>query len=202
MKSKFQYSIFRLQLCVIASGMKWSEAISSFRRNIIFLLSVVCCLSSLSSCQPQNTSFVNGMTLPDITIPDADEKNISLADYKGNIVLVDFWASWCKPCRKANPKLVRVYEKYENAQFKTAQRLIFISISLDSDRDAWQKAIKDDGLEKFIHLSELIGWKSSAVGLYKINAIPASFLLDENGIIIGKDLTAKDLDLILSKRVF
>jgi thiol-disulfide isomerase/thioredoxin len=141
------------------------------------------------------------MTLPDITIPDSSGNNIKLSDYKGSIVLVDFWASWCKPCRKTNPKLVKVAKKYEYAQFKNAQRFVVLSVSLDSEREAWLNAIKADGLENFLHVSELNGWKSAAVGLYKFNSIPASFLLDENGTIIGKDLSAKDLDLILSKRI-
>jgi len=182
------------------------KAISSFITKVFLLLSVVCFpiaigMLSLPSCQPQNTGFVNGMTLPNIAVPDSSGNKISLADYKGSIVLVDFWASWCKPCRKTNPKMAKVFKKYEYAQFKNAQRFVVLSVSLDSERDAWQEAIVKDGIESFIHASELNGWKSSAVGLYKINSVPASFLLDENGTIIGKDLTAKDLDLILSKRI-
>jgi thiol-disulfide isomerase/thioredoxin len=155
-----------------------------------------------ATCQQPQAGYVNGMTLPDITITDANGKSVSISDYRGNIVLLDFWASWCKPCRKANPKLVRLYEKYKHASFRNAERLVIISISIDNNREAWMKAIKEDGTEQFIHLSELNGWKSKAVDLYHIDAIPASFLLDENGIIIGKNLSEKDLDLILSKRVF
>jgi thiol-disulfide isomerase/thioredoxin len=170
--------------------------------SIFFLLSIVCCLSFLSSCDQPKSGFVNGMTLPNITVPDTTGKEVKLSDYKGSIVLIDFWASWCKPCRKVNPKMMKVYNKYENAQFKNAQRFVVLSVSLDSDKEAWLKAMKDDGIESFINLSELNGWKSSAVGLYKFSAIPASFLIDENGTIIGKDLQWRDLDLILSKRVF
>lgn len=142
------------------------------------------------------------MKLSNMAATDSAGKVIKLTDYKGSIVFIDFWASWCAPCRKANPKLLKVQKKYEFAQFKKAQRFVIIAISLDNDRKDWLKAVAKDGTEDFIHISELKGWNSKAVLDYKINAIPASFLIDEKGTIIGKNMNAQSLDLVLSKQLF
>lgn len=142
------------------------------------------------------------MKLSNMAATDSAGKVIKLTDYKGSIVFIDFWASWCAPCRKANPKLLKVQKKYEFAQFKKAQRFVIIAVSLDNDRKDWLKAITADGTEGFIHISELKGWNSKAVLDYKINAIPASFLIDEEGTIIGKNMNAQSLDLVLSKQLF
>lgn len=167
-----------------------------------FIPALFIALFFFAACQQKDTGFVNGMVLPNMSAPDSTGKVIELSDYKGSIVLLDFWASWCAPCRKANPKLLAVQQKYEYAQFKKAQRFVVLAVSLDNNKQDWLKAIDKDGTESFIHISELKGWKSKAILDYKINAIPASFLLDENGTIIGKNMTWRDLDLILSKQLF
>ncbi len=154
-----------------------------------------------SACGESSPKLINGKPLPDISLPDASGKEISIAELKGNIVLVDIWASWCKPCRKVNPKIVELVKKYEYAQFTNAQRFIIYSLSLDNDREAWLKAIKDDNLDWEWHVCELNGWKSKAVSTYGINSIPTTFLLDENGIIIGKNLGHRDIDKILQRRI-
>lgn len=143
------------------------------------------------------------MKLPDFSLPEAHQKKlIHLEALRGNIVLIDFWASWCTPCRKINPKILKVKQKYADAQFKTAQQFLVLSISLDTDSNSWAKAILQDKLENdFIHASELNGWQSETAQKLNVNAIPASYLVDEKGLIIGKDLAWRDLDLILSKRL-
>lgn len=164
---------------------------------------VLLTLFTLSACKNSDADLVNGMPLPDFSIPEIEtHKTIHKTDLKGNIVLVDFWASWCAPCRKVHPKILKIKQKYERAQFQQAEQFIVLSISLDTDSSAWQKAIQSDKIGKdFLHASELNGWQSETAQKLKINAIPASYLIDENGLIIGKNLAWRDLDLILSKRL-
>lgn len=155
---------------------------------------------AMTSCQNTDGRLMNGMQLPDIELPDADGNMISLSSLQGKMILVDVWASWCTPCRKQNPKIVSIYNKYKNTEFEGADGFVVFNISLDSDREAWLKAIKDDKLAWPYHVSELKGWDSKAVETYKIDAVPTSFLIDETGMIIGTDLTTRELEKILQKR--
>jgi peroxiredoxin len=124
-----------------------------------------------------------GSKAPDFTAPSPDGKMISLSDVMGKYTIIDFWASWCKPCRRENPNVVNVYNKYHN------QGLEIISVSLDKDgqKERWLKAIRDDKLT-WHHVSNLKQWKDPIAGLYNVRSIPATFLLDENGVIIAKNL--------------
>ncbi|WP_316847880.1 TlpA disulfide reductase family protein [Pedobacter psychrodurus] len=124
---------------------------------------------------------------PDFTLPDRDGKNVTLSSLKGKVVLVDFWASWCAPCRKENPNLVKAYAKYHDKGFE------IIGVSLDNKKDAWLKAIEADQLG-WMHVSDLKGWKSDLAAEYGIKAIPTSFLVDASGKIIAKDLRGDQLD--------
>jgi thiol-disulfide isomerase/thioredoxin len=129
-----------------------------------------------------------GSEAPPIVLQSIEGKKLSLADYKGKIVLVDFWASWCQPCRRANPDLVRLYKKYQS------DRVEFIGVSLDDNMDSWKRAVKNDGLT-WPQVSELKKWDSRCVEDYKISAIPYSILLDEEGKIVAKGLSPEDLEL-------
>ena len=151
-------------------------------------------------CQSTEGKLMNGMQLPDIELPDANGQTISLSSLQGKLVLVDVWASWCTPCRKQNPKIVEIYNKYKDTSFDGAEGFVVYNISLDSDREAWLKAIKQDKLSWPTHVSELKGWESEAVELYNIDAVPTSFLIDQNGMIIGTDLNYRQLEQILQKR--
>ena len=113
-------------------------------------------------------------------------KKIKLSDIKGKYILVEFWASWCGPCRKANPGLVRVYELYKNKGFE------IIGVSKDQDRDSWIKAIEKDNLI-WENVSDLLGSENEAVLIYGINSIPDNVLIGEDGIIIGRKLNSKSL---------
>jgi thiol-disulfide isomerase/thioredoxin len=135
-----------------------------------------------------------GVVAPDFTMNDPEGKPIQLSSLRGKVVLIDFWASWCGPCKKENPELVKLYQKYHGKGFE------ILGVSLDKSKDDWVKAIKDDQLT-WLHVSDLQFWQNAAARLYAINGIPLSFLLDKDGKIVAKGLTpdqiAEKLDKIL-----
>ncbi len=134
-----------------------------------------------------------GKVAPAIDLPDTDGKSLPLANLKGKIVLVDFWASWCRPCRKENPNVVRLYDQYKNKGFEV------YSVSLDKTKEKWLAAIEQDNLKWDAHVSELQGWKSSAAGAYGVKSIPQTFLLDGEGKIIAKNLRGGALEAKLKE---
>lgn len=142
-----------------------------------------------------------GQPAPNFTLPDQNNKSVSLSDFKNKVVLIDFWASWCKPCRIENPKLVKLYKEYSNKDFE------IISVSLDGtarqkdSRSAWLKAIKDDNLSPWIHLSELKGWETYVREIYNFNSIPYTVLVDKEGKIVAKNLRGLDLELRIKKLI-
>lgn len=122
----------------------------------------------------------------------ANNRTVSLADFRGKYTLLDFWASWCVPCREENPNIVRQYHQYKDKGFTV------FGVSLDGNPGSWLKAVEDDGLE-WTQVADLQAWKSEVIALYNIKAIPASFLLDPEGIIIAKNLRGNELEEFLKK---
>ncbi|GAC1416885.1 MAG: TlpA disulfide reductase family protein [Flavisolibacter sp.] len=123
---------------------------------------------------------------PDFTLPDTSGHNISLSSFKGQFVLVDFWASWCEPCRGENPNVVKAYNQFKNRNFT------ILSVSLDKEKNAWLKAINDDGLT-WNHVSDLKFWNSAAAGLFNVSSIPSNFLIDPKGNIIAENIRGPEL---------
>lgn len=131
-----------------------------------------------------------GATAPDFTLPDTSGNDLSLSSLRGKYVLVDFWASWCGPCRHENPFVVAAYNKYKDKGFT----ILGVSLDNPGKKDAWVKAIADDELQQWSHVSDLLGWQSDVVKLYSIRGIPQNYLLDQEGKIVASNLRGAALD--------
>jgi len=134
-----------------------------------------------------------GQVAPDFTEKSSiDGEEISLSDFRGNYLLIDFWASWCGPCRNENPNVVANYNKYHDRGFN------ILGVSLDDNREDWLKAIDEDKLT-WDHVSDLEGWKCAPAELYFVRSIPHSVLIDPDGKIVAKNLRDEDLGAKLSE---
>ena len=142
--------------------------------------------NKIQTPQQSNTTLAIGDMAPEITMNDVNDNSFSLNQMRGKYVLVDFWASWCAPCRDENPNVVAAYSQFKNKNFTV------LGVSLDKNKEAWLNAIKEDELN-WQHISDLKYWNSAAVGLYGFDGIPYNVLINPNGKIIAIGLRGNDL---------
>jgi len=149
---------------------------------------------------PANAQSVKvGDTAPDIVQTNHKGEVVKLSDLRGKMVLVDFWASWCVPCRRENPNLVEAYNEYKDAEFINGNGFTIFSVSLDSKKASWLKAIKDDNLIWPYHVSDLKGWRSEPAKKYGIRAVPANYLIDGDGKVVAVYLRGDKIEETLEK---
>ena len=141
-----------------------------------------------------------GDIAPELSYNNPKGETMQLSSLKGKLVLIDFWASWCGPCRKENPNLVNAYKKYRNKTFKNGNGFEIFSLSLDKRQDAWVKAINQDELFWQYHVSDLGGWQSEGSNRYGIRSIPSNVLIDGKGIIIAHNLKGASLSRFLESQ--
>lgn len=174
---------------------------------ILVSLTLIACgfIGRNISNQPDDGQVKTGLNIgdkaPELKYKDPEGKEIALSSLKGKIVLIDFWAAWCRPCRMENPNLVSAYNKYHKAKMKDAKGFEIYSVSLDKTKVQWEKAITQDKLLWKYHVSDLKGWRSAAAKIYGVGSIPANVLIDGNGIILAKNLRGINLHHQLDKLV-
>lgn len=142
-----------------------------------------------------------GNKAPEIMMASPKGNVITLSSFKGKMVLIDFWASWCGPCRLENPAVVEAYNKYHASDFKNGKGFEVLSVSLDQNAAAWVKAIEKDQLVWPNHVSDLQGWANTAAVRYGVNSIPTNVLVDGNGIIVAKNLRGSELEKELESQL-
>ncbi len=144
---------------------------------------------------------VNGQKAPNLIFKNPEGNVMALSELKGKVVMIDFWASWCGPCRRANPFVVKMYNTYKDKKFNCGKGFEIYSVSLDQNAQAWKNAIAQDGLTWKYHVSDLGYWSSEPARIYGITSIPQCYLIDGEGTIIGAGLRPEMVEQELAKRV-
>jgi len=174
-----------------------------FSSGFLVLLSVLF-FTAKSNAQTQTKRVVGtevGNIAPDLEYQSPQGENIKLSSLRGKMVLVDFWASWCPPCRRENPNVVEAYTKFNDKTFKGGKGFTIYGVSLDKSKESWINAIETDKLVWQSHVSDLGFWDSKGAKIYGVQSIPSNVLLDGDGVIIAKNLRAENLHTFLQSLV-
>lgn len=144
-------------------------------------------IAALEAIKQSAATFIIGAEAPNFELNNLEGKPMELKDLRGKLILLDFWASWCGPCRRENPNVVKLYDEYKDKGFD------ILGVSLDRDQARWEQAVEKDGLT-WHHVSDLKGWKSAAAKLYSVSSIPATLLIDKEGKIVARNLRGAALE--------
>lgn len=183
---RFEYQWYSRVLADTKPNFQSSPAYSSLEKKVASFKNA----GNKSQQQTSGAAIAVGVMAPEIALTNTSGGITKLSSLRGKVVLIDFWASWCQPCRAENPNVVKVYQAYRNKGFEV------FSVSLDEDKSKWTDAIRKDGLLWNNHVSDLAGWKSSVVPLYQIQSIPFPVLINQEGKIIalGESLRGNGLE--------
>jgi len=163
-------------------------------KKLLLIIALFCI--NIPFLYSQTVGLEIGNTAPDIRLPDLKGAPVSLSAFKGKVVLIDFWASWCAPCVKEQPKLAELYKQYKGSVFNNGKGFEIYGVSLDNKKAEWESSIKKMNIN-WIQVSDLKFWTSPVAKTYNIQALPFNVLIDGKGIILAKNLHGNELDQFL-----